>query len=53
MRRVVQVVCRPAVAEVIGLALIGAGLHRVYEPAALIFAGAALVFVAQGMERDE
>jgi hypothetical protein len=29
------------------------GLHEIYSPAAFIFAGAALVFVAQGMEREE
>lgn len=58
MCRFARLVCRvrrpPApLLEVVGLALVAIGLHEVYEPAALIFAGAALVFVAQGMERDE
>lgn len=38
--------------EVIGFALIAAGIDQIYRPAALIFAGAALVFIAQGMGRD-
>lgn len=37
----------------IGLALVTVGIGQVYEPAALVFAGAALVFVAQGMEPRE
>lgn len=37
-------------AEVTGFALVTAGLHQVYEPAAFVFAGAALIFLAQGME---
>ncbi len=43
---------RNATCEIAGLALIVLGLHQVYEPAALIFAGACLVFVAQDLERD-
>lgn len=37
--------------EVMGLGSIAAGLHQVYPPAAFIFVGVALVFIAQGMER--
>lgn len=44
---------RSAVIEVTGLWLLTTGVHQVYEPAAFIFAGAALVVLAQGMERDE
>ena len=44
---------RPVALELAGGLLVTAGLYQVYEPAALIFAGAALVFVAQGMERGE
>lgn len=40
-------------AETVGFGLVTVGLHQVYEPAAFIFAGAALVVLAQGMERDE
>lgn len=39
--------------EVCGIALVTTGLNEVYEPAALVFIGAVLVFVAQGMERRE
>jgi hypothetical protein len=38
---------------VIGLALVTVGIGQVSEPAALIFAGAALAFIAQGLERSE
>lgn len=44
---------RSTVFEVLGLSLLAVGLHEVYPPAALIFAGAALIFIAQGMERGE
>jgi len=37
--------------EVVGLSLVTAGVHEAYPPAAFVFAGAALVFLAQGMER--
>lgn len=52
-----RMVCRgyslPAgVLEVAGGLLVSAGLYQVYVPAALVFAGAALVFIAQGLERD-
>lgn len=43
---------RPLAVEGAGLALVTAGLHQMYEPAAFIFAGTALVFIAQGLERD-
>lgn len=53
--RLVCLVRRPPVSllEVVGLALVAIGLHEVYVPASLIFTGAALIFVAQGMERGE
>lgn len=41
------------VGEIAGLALIAAGLYQVYSPAAFIFAGAALILIAQGMEPHE
>ena len=44
---------RPAALELAGGLLVTSGLYQVYEPAAFVFAGAALVFVAQGMERRE
>ena len=44
---------RATVVEATGLCLAIAGLQQIYEPAALIFAGAALVLLAQGMERPE
>jgi hypothetical protein len=44
---------RAVALELAGALLVIAGLHQVYEPAALVFAGAALVFIAQGMERGE
>lgn len=43
----------PRPLEVIGLALVTVGIGQVYEPAALVFAGAALVFIAQGLEQRE
>ncbi|GAB4333636.1 MAG: hypothetical protein Kow0010_20240 [Dehalococcoidia bacterium] len=43
----------PTMLEVCGIALVTTGLNEVYEPAALVFIGAVLVFVAQGMERRE
>lgn len=39
--------------ELVGLGLVTLGLHQIYEPAALVFGGAALVFIAQGMGRRE
>lgn len=45
--------CRVIAIEVVGLTLVAAGLEQIYPPAALIFTGAAVVFVAQGMERHE
>lgn len=42
---------RPKLMEVVGLSLVTAGVHEAYPPAAFIFAGVALVFIAQGMER--
>ena len=58
MWRFARLVCRvrrlPAwLLEVVGLALVAMGLHEVYVPASFIFTGAALVVVAQGMERHE
>lgn len=44
---------RAALLESAGLFSIAAGVYQVNTPAAFIFAGAALVFIAQGMERDE
>lgn len=42
-----------AALEVVGFSGVAVGVHQVYPPAALIFAGAALVFIAQGTERRE
>lgn len=42
---------RVSVVEVAGGSLVAVGVYQVYPPAAFIFAGAALVFIAQGMER--
>jgi len=58
MWRLARLICRvrrpPAtLLEVVGLALVAIGLHEVYVPASLIFTGAAVVFVAQGLERPE
>lgn len=39
--------------EVVGLALVAIGLHELNVPASLVFTGAALIVVAQGMERHE
>jgi hypothetical protein len=44
---------RALAVEGAGLTLVTAGLYQMYEPAAFVFAGAAVVFIAQGMERDE
>lgn len=44
---------RSHAAELVGFGLVAIGVHEIYPPAALIFAGAALVFVAQGLERRE
>ena len=52
-RLILRVVTHPTAAELAGLSIVTAGLHQVYAPAGLIFAGAALVFIAQGMERHE
>ena len=51
MRRLVRSVWQPAIAELLGLALIAGGLFEVHPPTAFIFAGTAFVFIAQGMER--
>ena len=58
MRRLARQVCsiqRPPalLLEKAGLGLVAFGLNQVYVPASLIFAGAALVFIAKGMERHE
>jgi len=42
-----------AALEVVGFSGVAVGIHQVYPPAALIFAGATLVLIAQGMERHE
>lgn len=39
--------------ELLGLGLVCVGIVQVSEPAAMIFAGGALVFIAQGMEGGE
>jgi hypothetical protein len=44
---------RGTLVEVAGCASMAVGVHEIYPPAALIFAGAALVFIAQGMEPHE
>ncbi len=44
---------RALAVEGAGLALVTTGLHQIFEPAAFVFAGAALVFIAQGMERRQ
>lgn len=56
MRRFLRVLLRsrPSAAstlEASGLGLTALGINELSTPAALIFAGAALVFIAQGMER--
>ena len=38
--------------EAAGLLLMASGIDAMSTPAALIFVGAALVFIAQGVERD-
>lgn len=43
----------PLLAELTGAAFVASGVYEIYPPAALIFAGTALVFIAQGMERGE
>lgn len=44
---------RSSAADLVVLGLVAAGLHQICEPAALMFVGSALVFIAQGMERHE
>jgi len=44
---------RSSAIELMGLLLIAVGFEHIYPPAAFIFAGAAMVFIAQGAERDE
>jgi hypothetical protein len=39
--------------ETVGLALITLGIGQIHGPAALVFAGACLVFIAQGMDQEE
>ena len=51
LRRVISF--RSNAAELIGLGLIATGVGDIYLPAGLVFVGAALVFLAQGMERHE
>ncbi len=41
----------PAALELAGALLVIAGLYQIYEPAAFIFTGAVVVFIAQGLER--
>lgn len=42
---------RSSAIELAGLVLVWAGIDQMYTPASLVFAGAALVFIAQGLER--
>lgn len=44
---------RALAVEGAGLTLVATGLHQMYEPAAFVFAGVALVFIAQGLEHGE
>lgn len=44
---------RGTLLELPGVALVSAGRHRVHPPAAIIIAGAALAFMAQGLECGE
>lgn len=44
---------RSSALELAGVGLIAVGVSDIYLPAGIVFAGAALVFIAQGMERDE
>lgn len=44
---------RPAALELAGGLLVTGGLYQIYEPAAFVFAGTALVLIAQAVERDE
>ncbi len=39
--------------ELAGALLVITGLYQVYPPAALVFAGVTLVFIAQGLERRQ
>lgn len=34
--------------EIAGVALVAVGIHKIFEPAAFIFAGVSLAFIAQG-----
>lgn len=43
---------RPTSLEATGIGLVTGGIHELCQPASFILAGAALVFVAQGLERD-
>jgi hypothetical protein len=44
---------RALAVEGAGLTLVATGLQQMYEPAAFVFAGVALVFIAQGLEHSE
>lgn len=44
---------RALAVEGAGFVLVTAGLHQMYEPVAFVFAGVALVFIAQGLERRQ
>lgn len=44
---------RASLIELAGMGLATTGIHEVYPPAALVFVGAALACIAQGMERGE
>lgn len=46
-------VSRPLPFEIAGLGLIATGIWQVSEPAAFVVAGAALVLIAQGLERRQ
>jgi hypothetical protein len=41
---------RALAVELAGLTFVAVGLYEIYQPAAVIFAGSALVFIAQGLE---
>lgn len=53
-RLFVQLVAhRSNAVELAGLGLVAIGVGDIYLPASLVFIGAALILVAQGMERHE
>lgn len=44
---------RSSATETAGLVVVATGVEQIYPPAAFVFAGLALLFIAQGLERRE